>query len=172
MTRSVRSVGALLDKSPRPLVTKEHDTMNSQTMDRADVCTPEAVVSEYTCPVPHTPQAVGDVRHRALGVLTAWGTPGAAAQEAVLVISEMVTNAVLHALPPAELRLLLCSEDDRDVIRVEVTDAGEAPVWPGTGTCPDESGRGALVVDALALRHGSLSRPCGTTTWWADLPAR
>ncbi|WP_226872973.1 ATP-binding protein [Microbispora sitophila] len=146
--------------------------MNSQTMDRADVCTAEAVVSEYTCPVPHTPQAVSGIRRRALGVLAAWGTPGDAAQEAVLVISEMVTNAVLHALPPAELRLLLCSEDDHHVIRVEVTDAGEAPVWPGTGTSPDESGRGAVVVDALALRHGSLSRPCGTTTWWADLPAR
>ncbi|XVQ85681.1 ATP-binding protein [Microbispora siamensis] len=146
--------------------------MNSQTMDRADVRTADAVVSEYTCPVPHTPQAVSDIRHRALGVLAAWGTSGAAAQEAVLVICEMVTNAVLHALPPAELRLLLCAEDDHEVIRVEVTDAGAAPVWPGTGASPDESGRGALVVDALAIRHGSVSRPCGTTTWWADLTAR
>ncbi|MEU6412938.1 ATP-binding protein [Microbispora sp. NPDC046933] len=146
--------------------------MNSQTMDRADVCTAEAVIAVYTCPVPHSPQAVSGVRHRALGVLASWGTPGAAAQEAVLVISEMVTNAVLHALPPAELRLLLCSEGDHDIIRVEVTDAGAAPVWPGTGTCPDESGRGAAVVEALAMRHGSLSRPSGLTTWWADLPAR
>ncbi|MEU6429850.1 ATP-binding protein [Microbispora sp. NPDC046973] len=153
-------------------MTKEHDTMNSQTMDRADVCTARAVVSEYTCPVPHSPQEVVAVRHRALGVLAAWGTPGTAAQEAVLVISEMVTNAVLHALPPAELRLLLCSEDDRDVIRVEVTDAGAAPVWPGAGASPGESGRGAVVVDALAIRHGSLSGPSGMTTWWADLPAR
>jgi len=153
-------------------VAKEHDTMNSQTMDRADVRTDESVLDEYTCPVPHTPQEVGAVRHRALGVLTAWGTPGTAAQEAVLVISEMVTNAVLHALPPAEFRLLRCAEGDHDIIRVEVTDAGAAPVWPGAEAAPGECGRGGVVVDALAIRHGARSGPSGTITWWADLPAR
>ncbi|GAB3879524.1 ATP-binding protein [Microbispora bryophytorum] len=153
-------------------MTKEHDTMNSQTMERAGARTAETVVSEYTCPVPHSPQEICGLRRRALGVLVAWGTPGHAAQEAVLVISEMVTNAVLHALPPAEFRLLLRSEGDHDVIRVEVTDAGAAPVWPGAAASPDESGRGAVVVDALAIRHGCVNRPCGTTTWWADLPAR
>ncbi|MEV4321770.1 ATP-binding protein [Microbispora rosea] len=153
-------------------MTKEHDTMNSQTMDRAGVCTAEAVVDEYACPVPHSPQEVGAVRRRALGVLAAWGTPENAAQEAVLVISEMVTNAVLHALPPAEFRLLLCAEGDHDIIRVEVTDAGAAPVWPGAGAPAAECGRGAVVVDALAIRHGCMSGPSGMITWWADLPAR
>lgn len=146
--------------------------MNSQTMDRADVCTAESVLDAYTCPVPHTPQEVSTVRHRALGVLTAWGTPRSAAQEAVLVISEMVTNAVLHALPPAEFRLLHCAEGDHDIIRVEVTDAGAAPVWPGAAAAPDESGRGGVVIEALAIRHGCQSGPSGMTTWWADLPAR
>lgn len=146
--------------------------MNSQTMDRADGRTAESVLDAYTCPVPHTPQEVSTVRHRALGVLRAWGTPGSAAQEAVLVISEMVTNAVLHALPPAEFRLLHCAEGDHDIIRVEVTDAGAAPVWPGAAAAPDESGRGGVVIDALAIRHGCQSGPSGMTTWWADLPAR
>ena len=154
------------------MVTKEHDTMNSQTMDRMDVSAAEAVTSVYTCPVPHSPQAVSGVRRRALGALAAWETPGAAAEEAMLVISEMVTNAVLHAMPPAELRLFVYADGDRPVIRVEVTDAGAAPVWPGTEPSPDESGRGGVVVDALAIRHGSLTRPSGTTTWWADLRAR
>ncbi|WP_205825851.1 ATP-binding protein [Microbispora catharanthi] len=153
-------------------MTKEHDTMNSQTMDRADVSAAEVVSSVYTCPVPHSPQEVSGVRRHALGVLAAWGTPGTTAQEVVLVISEMVTNAVLHALPPAELRLFVYADGDRPVIRVEITDGGAAPVWPGTAPSPDESGRGGVVVDALAIRHGSVSRPSGTTTWWADLPAR
>ncbi|MEV7806968.1 ATP-binding protein [Microbispora sp. NPDC088329] len=146
--------------------------MNSQTVDRADVSATEAVSSVYTCPVPHSPQEVSGVRRRALRVLAAWGTPGAAAEDALLVISEMVTNAVLHAMPPAELRLFIHADGDRRAIRVEVTDGGAAPVWPGTTPCPDESGRGAVVVDALAIRHGSVSRSSGTTTWWADLPAR
>lgn len=124
----------------------------------------------YSCPVAHVPEAVGTVRRRAHAVLTAWGIPQSAVEGAVLVISELVTNAVIHALPPAELRLSLGGINGRGTLRVEVTDAGAAPLSAETGSLPGhgEHGRGNIVVDALAVRHGARSG-ASTVTRWADL---
>ncbi|MBO4271264.1 ATP-binding protein [Microbispora triticiradicis] len=135
-------------------------------MDRADLAGAAAATAVYTFAVSHSFQAVGVVRRRARDVLTEWGLPEATAEEVVLVISELVTNAVLHALPPAELRLFLHG----GVVRVEVCDSGAAPVWPGSVPASDERGRGRDVVEALALRHGADVRS-DSTTYWAELPA-
>ena len=59
----------------------------------------------FRCPLPHLPEAVAPVRRRAHTVLTSWNLPAATIEDAVLVISELVTNAVTHARPPAVLHL-------------------------------------------------------------------
>jgi hypothetical protein len=59
--------------------------------------------AEYTCPLPHIPEAVRTMRHRARTVLRGWAIPAATTDDAVLVISELVTNAIAHALPPRYL---------------------------------------------------------------------
>ncbi|MFD1663516.1 ATP-binding protein [Streptomyces caeni] len=125
----------------------------------------------YSCPVAHVPEAVGTVRRRAHTVLTAWGIPQSAVEGAVLVISELVTNAIIHALPPAELRLSVGGVNGCGTLRVEVTDAGAALSSGETGSLPGhgEHGRGNTVVDALTVRHGTRSG-AGTVTRWADLP--
>nr|WP_225311362.1 ATP-binding protein [Microbispora cellulosiformans] len=138
--------------------------MNVQIMDRADIST--AATAVYTYPVSHSFQAVGGARRRARDVLAEWGLSRDTTEDAILVISELVTNAVLHALPPAELRLFLHG----DVVRVEVGDSGAAPVWPGSAPASDERGRGADVVEALALSHGADVRS-DSATYWAELPA-
>lgn len=127
----------------------------------------------FACSIPHLPQAVGTVRQRARDVLAAWGVPRAAAEEVVLVVSELGTTAIVHGISLAELRLSLQREGVRTVLRVEaVADAAAtpAPSWPGCAPLPDELGCGNAVVKALALRYGTESR-AGTTAWWADLPA-
>ncbi|MFC0863469.1 ATP-binding protein [Sphaerimonospora cavernae] len=145
---------------------------NIQIMDRAADAVAPSLAREYTSPVPHVLQAASVMRHRVQGVLAAWGMPKTAAQEALLVISELVTEGILRGLPPVELRLSLRRDGVRTVMRVEVSDSGAAlaPAWPVRVPRPDEHGCGSAVVKALAVRYGTDSRS-GTVTRWADLPA-
>ncbi|MEU3983264.1 ATP-binding protein [Streptomyces sp. NPDC026672] len=129
--------------------------------------TPRGAV-EHVWPLPHITEAVSALRHRVEAVLAGWGVCPEIAENALLVVSELLTNAIIHALPPAELRL---SWDRADTLRVEVTDAGSC--IPGARSCegdPDEHGRGELIVHALAARHGIRAHRGGITRW-ADLVA-
>jgi hypothetical protein len=126
----------------------------------------------YVCPISHIPEAVRALRHRARALLTRWGLSRDAVDEAVLVISELATNAINHALPPAEVRLSMPEVDGRRVLRIEVSDTGPAP-RPLTSLDrpnPDENGRGLSIVAALSLRHGT-HLASGRVTQWADVPA-
>nr|WP_225311360.1 ATP-binding protein [Microbispora cellulosiformans] len=136
-------------------------TMDAQLMNPAYVAGAAAPTAVYTSPVPHTPQAVAAVRHRARAPLTTWGLSEDAVEEALLVVSELVTNAVLHALPPTELRLCLLE----DLVRIEVADSGTAPVRPGGTFAPVYCGRGDAVVGALAVRYGADIRPKSVIHW-------
>jgi serine/threonine-protein kinase RsbW len=88
----------------------------------------------------------------------------------LLLVSEVVTNAVLHSQGPADapIRVSLRVEDER--VRVEVTDAGkrftrashEMPI-PGARTTI--GGYGLYVVDQAASRWG-VDRACGTRVWF------
>ncbi|MFD5425449.1 ATP-binding protein [Streptomyces sp. NPDC127084] len=128
--------------------------------------------AEYTCPLPHIPEAVRTVRRRARTVLGGWAIPATTTDDAVLVISELVTNAIAHALPPAVLRLSLSADGGRRALRVEVTDggpaftAGSAPADASSSLA--ECGRGGGIVGALALQHGISFRDAHVTRW-ADL---
>ncbi|MGY4971928.1 ATP-binding protein [Streptomyces sp. NEAU-S7GS2] len=128
--------------------------------------------AEFLFPLPHIPEAVGLVRRRAHTVLTGWNLPATTIEDAVLVISELVTNAVTHALPPAVLQMSRTTAEEPRALRIEVTDAGPAvPVpRPADGRHPAEHGRGNAIVTALAARHGTRVEP-GAITRWADLPA-
>ncbi|MFF2809091.1 ATP-binding protein [Streptomyces sp. NPDC058000] len=87
-----------------------------------DAQAPPCGSAEFVLPLPHAAQHVGSVRSRARNVLGNWDLPSDAADDALLVISELVTNAVTHALPPAVLRL--SSADRQRGLRIEVTDGG------------------------------------------------
>ncbi|WP_037646850.1 SpoIIE family protein phosphatase [Streptomyces exfoliatus] len=94
--------------------------------------------------------------------------------DAVVLTSELVTNAVIHAGTSAEV-LCLRSEDS---IRVEVADRypeREIPVQSGrTLGSPDrENGRGLLLCAALAHRWGVDYSPTRKYVWFhLDLPQR
>jgi anti-sigma regulatory factor (Ser/Thr protein kinase) len=93
----------------------------------------------------------------------------AAAEDVLLVVSELVTNACLHAGGPEELRL----RHSPKAVRLEVADAGPGEPTPRT---PHQAGRpgghGMFIVQRLCLdwgvvRHGD--RPGKTV--WAELAA-
>ncbi|AKN70108.1 ATPase [Streptomyces sp. PBH53] len=93
----------------------------------------------------------------------------AAAEDVLLVVSELVTNACLHAEGPDELRLAC----DNKVIRLEVSDRGTGQPTPRT---PHRAGRpgghGMFIVQRLCLDWGVVRAP-GTPgkTVWAELGA-
>lgn len=88
--------------------------------------------------------------------------------QALLVVSELVTNAVEHALPSIALRL--GPPAPGVPVRIEVDDGGPAErdgAW--TVSCADdEHGRGLGIVALLAVAHGC-SRGDHGATYWAVL---
>jgi len=93
----------------------------------------------------------------------------AAAEDVLLVVSELVTNACLHAEGPDEL-WISC---DKKVFRVEVSDRGAGQPAPRT---PHRAGRpgghGMFIVQRLCLDWGVI-RTTGVPgkTVWAELGA-
>lgn len=83
------------------------------------------------------------------------------ADDAELLLGELVANAVGHAsAPPGRLVLAAFGYAD-GALRIEVHDAcADAPVLRSPGDA-DEAGRGLRVVDALAAEWGVRARPGG-----------
>lgn len=101
--------------------------------------------------------------------LASWGMPS---QEAEQVVAELASNAVLHGrVPGRDFRLTLTVTDGARV-RIEVTDT-RAETLPASGRVPPpeeaESGRGLLLVEALADAWGVDVGPVPRKTVWAEL---
>ncbi|MEJ8657250.1 MULTISPECIES: ATP-binding SpoIIE family protein phosphatase [Streptomyces] len=111
-----------------------------------------------------------------LGMVTTRGTDRLA-DDAVLVVSELVTNAVVHAGTNVELlaRLDGATEDDPAALVIEVSDHHPTRALRGDGSDPGavpgepEYGRGLQLVAALAASWGITYRP-GLKTVWSRLP--
>lgn len=96
-------------------------------------------------------------------VASCLGRADASRRDAVLlVVSELVTNAVLHAGGSSCVRVL----DAGDRIRIEVDDVApdDSPAQRTTGP-HDVTGRGLQIVDQLAERWGVVQRDRRKTVW-------
>jgi len=86
---------------------------------------------------------------------------------ALLLVSELTTNAIRHGTPPVRMALRL--DDGR--LRVEVTDS--SPTLPQIGQPgPDQiGGRGLQIVQQLAARWGAQASrsTLGKTVWFEML---
>jgi anti-sigma regulatory factor (Ser/Thr protein kinase) len=89
-----------------------------------------------------------------------WGL-GRLCDDAALVTTELVANAVRHAR--TEVRLRLCPVPDG--IRVEVCDGSTRALRPRKAELLDEGGRGLVLVDALSAHVGTERHADGKTVW-------
>jgi len=124
-----------------------------------------------------TPRGARLARLLAARQLAVWGWPDGheVAETAVSLVAELAANAVTHGRVPGrdfQLRLTVGPGLLRpDTLRIEVADAHGGrrpdPAAPVPVPGPDaESGRGLVLVDALASRWGVVDRLyCGKTVW-------
>jgi len=84
-------------------------------------------------------------------------------EDAVLLVSELVTNAVRHAMDTGAIGLELTSS--RTWLRLEVQDGD--PHWRQQNSLDDcdESGYGFVLVDSLADRCGVRRASAGKAVW-------
>ncbi|MFB8030596.1 MULTISPECIES: ATP-binding protein [unclassified Streptomyces] len=92
-----------------------------------------------------------------------WGF-GARLDDVLLCVSELATNALVHGVPPGRgyLVRLTLEEQVRELL-VEVHDSGGGV--PMVREPCGESGRGLMLVDALADRWGVGERDPGKVVW-------
>ncbi|MCH0564808.1 MULTISPECIES: ATP-binding protein [unclassified Streptomyces] len=136
--------------------------------EEAALCEEAEEEAEHVIPLPHAAVAVPAVRRRVRAALTGWHLCADVVDDVLLLASELLTNAVVHALPPATLRLSrLLGHGRSTVLRVEVTDMGPAPAAgrPASESAPDEHGRGIDIVMALSDRCGVREHFGGTSRW-------
>lgn len=88
------------------------------------------------------------------------------AETLILLISELVTNAVVHTGCPAVLRMLFGGGGGGSgTVRVEVADASDRPPLQRHAEGEDTNGRGLELVDGLADRWGWQPEGAGKQIW-------
>ncbi len=85
--------------------------------------------------------------------------------DAVLVVSELVTNVVRHVGG----RLRVCLRRNSDRLIIEVSDTSITPPSRQSPVLQETSGRGLLIVERLATAWGSRVNVDGGKTVWAEL---
>ncbi|MFJ5258967.1 ATP-binding protein [Streptomyces sp. NPDC088387] len=100
--------------------------------------------------------------------LTGWSVCEDTCDSAALVVSELVTNAIVHTASG----VVVCElHDGDDLVRIAVRDEGCAPgqSLPSSQRPEEEQGRGLLLVDALCRAWGAQEHGPGLLVW-AELP--
>ncbi|MFI1826604.1 ATP-binding protein [Streptomyces sp. NPDC020412] len=134
----------------------------------------QEVPTSSSMAVPHGPAGVGEARHRMREQLRMGGVPESVVDDAILILSELLSNACRHGRPLGRTEV-----GDGDVraawrvdldgrLMVEVTDGGgpTRPV-PSTPSVTARGGRGLNIITALAKDWGVRDDPAGEVTVWA-----
>jgi PAS domain S-box-containing protein len=109
--------------------------------------------------LPARPAVVAQARKLVTDQLSAWDIkePSFVTE---LLVSELVTNAIRHADPPIQLRLI----HDRHLI-CEVSDASSTAPHLRRARTYDEGGRGLMLVAQLTRAWGTRQTRAGKTIW-------
>jgi serine/threonine-protein kinase RsbW len=136
--------------------------------DDVPVPTAEQPSAQLSFHLPAVTTAVAEARRRTRSQLATWRTPREICENAQLVISELVTNALRHT----DSRTVGCELRLRGPrLRVAVASDGAGPPHaPPRAGAEDEGGRGLLLVCSLAEMWGVRPRASGRGhVVWADL---
>lgn len=118
--------------------------------------------------LPGTPESAGAARSIARQLL---GEGHPAVETVQLVVSELVTNAIVHSksgAPGGTVTVALCPGPGGVLVQVRDDGGPSEPRLTGVaaeGGNGAEHGYGLLLVDALADRWGTISSPDGRITW-------
>jgi len=108
--------------------------------------------------------SVATARRFIVSALARWNA-GDLAEDAKLLVSELVTNAILHGRGPCSLRI--CMQEN--TLRIEVLDGGAGSPEPQLEAWTSEHGRGLQLVNAIATAWGMESLVEDGKRVWADL---
>ncbi len=133
---------------------------------------PPLPVSQHQCRIPLMADLAAAAAARSVveDAIRAWRVP-VDADVAVLLTSELVTNAVTHGTPTAGTFVLLTIACDAACLRVDVHDgSGDLPVLD-TGLIDEtpaeaETGRGLLLVTSLSAEWGFYRTPAGKAVYF------
>ncbi|MFE1263565.1 ATP-binding protein [Streptomyces albogriseolus] len=140
-------------------------------LDAAPATAPSGVAAErrFRFELAAHPGSAAQARRLARARLTGWSVCEDTCDTAALVVSELVTNAIVHT---ASSRVVCELHDGDDLLRIAVRDEGCAPGRPRANTRQqpeEEHGRGLLLVDALCHAWGAHEHGPGLLVW-AELP--
>ena len=114
-------------------------------------------------PIEHSVHGPGQARRAAAECAARLGLRREQEQDLLLVVSEMVTNAVRYGAPPVQLELVVGD----DAVLVAVSDSGPGRPRPRAADPDAEGGRGMMLVDQLSSDPGVRPQPPGKAVWAA-----
>jgi anti-sigma regulatory factor (Ser/Thr protein kinase) len=124
---------------------------------------PSAAERDERAEFPGRPNSIRAARHFAREVFGNWGLDGHA-EVGLLIVSELATNAVVHARSDFEVRL----QRTGSAVRISVRDASSSLPEPRPFSADSISGRGLAIVTAFSDRWGSQGYAGGKEVW-ADI---
>jgi anti-sigma regulatory factor (Ser/Thr protein kinase) len=133
--------------------------------------------TSYTGYLPHSSTSVRQARSQLAAALYERDVLGSLVDDAVLILSEFVTNALRHARALNSGMIRVAWElSGEGLLRIEVTDGGgttRPSTKPYSMSVSAHAGRGLEIVDRLADRWGSQREEGGDEyTVWAELAVR
>jgi anti-sigma regulatory factor (Ser/Thr protein kinase) len=93
---------------------------------------------------------------------------GSQCQTLVLLVSEVVSNAVLHSTGPADSAITVTAKATEDLVRVTVIDAGGGFIPGERDPTRTDGGYGLYLLEKAASRWGVDGN--GPTSVWFELP--
>ncbi len=105
-------------------------------------------------------ESIAEARRMVVTQLESWGL-GELADDARLIVSELLTNAALHAYPPVRMKLTRLSSG----VKLQVSDgSADMPIIQQVGT-DVMTGRGWTLIAALSRDWGMTPAPGGKIIW-------
>jgi len=158
-SRSAGAVGYLTKETPARRLAAELDALVGL------VGAVEQILGEASQRFEQDARSARAARRFVTQALSDYDDEGDLTDTVTLLVSELVTNAVLHAGSEVEVLVQLTPRG----ARIEVTDTSASAIAPRDATADEDSGRGLALVETLAERWGVRPAPGGGKTVWFEV---